>query len=58
MKIKFAYVEPKLEEETTAIAGKKTQKFDGKNPKYADNFGGQAVRTTGRAIPSWRQGVS
>ena len=58
--VKFGYVESKLNEETKAIIGKKTEKFDpkkGDQPKIADTFGGMIGKGPSRAIPVWRQGV-
>ncbi len=57
--VKFGYVESKLTEETKAIIGKKTEKFDpkkGDQPKFAETFGGMLGKGPSRAIPSWRQG--
>ena len=56
---KFAYVDSKLDDETTAAKTKKRDKFDIANEKgrAAETFGGHVVRFTGRAIPMWRQGV-
>ena len=58
MKAKFAYVEPKLDHQTAAIANKKTKKFDPKQDqgKLADTFGGMLGKGMSRAVPSWRQG--
>ena len=58
--VKFGYVESKLNEETKAIQGKKTEKFDtkkGDQPRIADTFGGMLGKGPSRAIPTWRQGV-
>ena len=55
--IKYAHVNSKLEEKTTAIKEKKRQKFDGKDKKEANTFGGQLLMTGIRAVPSWRQGL-
>lgn len=57
--IKFAYVEPKLTEATKTYESRKREKFDYKDgdKKYGDNFGGGFTRSSGRAIPSWRQDV-
>jgi len=57
--VKFGHVESKLTEETKAIIGKKTEKFDpkkGDQPKIADTFGGMLGKGPSRAIPTWRQG--
>ena len=55
--IKYAHVGSKLEDETTAIKEKKRSKFDGKEKKEANTFGGQLLMTGIRAVPSWRQGL-
>ncbi len=55
--IKFAYVNSKLEEKTTAVKEKEREKFDGKHKKDANTFGGQLLMTGVRAVPEWRQGL-
>jgi hypothetical protein len=51
--LKFAYVAPKFEENTVAMKEKKRDKFDGKDKKEANTFGGQLLMS-GRAVPAWR----
>lgn len=51
----WAYVDSRLQQETTAFIKRKEDK---KRENRAESFGGQLLRTTGRAIPSWRAGVS
>jgi predicted cobalt transporter CbtA len=58
-KHKFSYVESKLTSTTVAIESKQTKKY---NPETASSrdaitLAGNVLRTTGRAIPLWRQGV-
>lgn len=53
-KVAWAHVESKLEEETAASLLRKEAK---KPENRVDTFGGAVVRTTGRAIPSWRAGL-
>lgn len=55
--IKYAHVGSKLEEKTTAIKEKEREKWDGKEKKEANTFGGQLLMTGVRAVPSWRQGL-
>lgn len=56
---KYQNVKPKFKEETTSVMGKQRGKFDPNvdKGKYANNMAGNLVRTTGRAIVAWRQGV-
>lgn len=53
-KVAWAHVESKLEEETAASLQRKGAK---KAENRVDTFGGMVVRTTGRAIPTWRAGL-
>lgn len=55
--IKYAYINSKVDEKTTAIKEKQRSKFDGKEKKDANTFGGQLLMTGVRATPSWRQGL-
>ena len=54
--LKYAYVNSKVDEKTTAMKEKEREKFDGKEKKDANTFGGQLLMS-GRAVPSWRQGL-
>jgi len=49
--IKYAHVSNKLEEKTIAIKEKAREKFDGKEKKDANTFGGQLFVGGMRAIP-------
>jgi hypothetical protein len=51
----WAYVDSRLQQETTAFIKRKEDK---KPVNRADSFAGQLIRTTGRAVPSWRGGLS
>lgn len=56
---RFSGVVSKLDHETVAILGRQRDKFDPKKDtgRFADNLAGGCIRTTGRAMPSWRQGM-
>ncbi|KAL4434876.1 hypothetical protein ABPG74_021215 [Tetrahymena malaccensis] len=58
---KYAYVPSKLNEKTTASKMKEGEKVEtGKIDRFgscAQTFGGAPVKFTGRAVPSWRNGV-
>ena len=56
-KIKFSYIEPKLNQPTVAHQAHLREKHDGKDSKTANTFGGQIVRSSGRAMAGWRSGV-
>jgi len=55
----YAYVEPKLNEETKAAVLRKREKFDPTKDsgRIGDTFGGDLTRKFGRAVPSWRNGL-
>ena len=53
--LKYAYLNNKLDEKTTAMKEKQRDKFDGKEKKDANTFGGQLIPTGIRAVPGWMQ---
>jgi hypothetical protein len=55
--VKYSHVNSKVEEKTTAVKEKQREKFDGKEKKDANTFGGNLLMTGVRAMPSWRQGL-
>jgi len=55
--IKYSYVNNKLEHKTTAMKEKEREKFDGKDKKEANTFGGQLLMTGVRATPAWMKGL-
>ena len=55
--IKYSYVNSKLEEKTTSIREKQRDKFDGKDRKDANTFGGNLLGIGVRATPQWMQGL-
>ena len=54
---KYAYLNNKLDHKTTAIREKEREKFDGKEAKQANTFGGQLLTTGVRATPTWMKGA-
>jgi hypothetical protein len=55
--VKYAHVNSKVEEKTRAVKEKEREKFDGKEKKEANTFGGQLLMVGMRAVPEWRQGL-
>lgn len=55
--MKYSHVSNKLEHKTTAIKEKEREKFDGKDRKEANTFGGQLLMTGVRATPTWMKGL-
>ncbi len=55
--VKYAHINSKLDEKTTAIKEKARSKYDGQNGKSANTFGGDLLQIPSRAIPAWRQGL-
>lgn len=57
--LRLENVKGKLLEETQALKDKHRLKFDPNTQqgKYADNMGGNVIRTTGRALAGWMHGV-
>jgi hypothetical protein len=55
----YAWVEPRLNEQTKAAADKARTKYDARvdGPRSASTFGGQVTRSSGRAMVGWRQGL-
>lgn len=57
LKEKYNYVDSRLNNETNSIAQKQTEKYDYKNKnKFNDKagfLGGNIVRMTGKAVPTW-----
>lgn len=51
--IKYSHVDGRLTQKTTAMKEKEREKFDGKEKKEANTFGGQLLMTGVRATPSW-----
>jgi hypothetical protein len=51
--VKYSHVGARLDQKTTAIKEKEREKFDGKDKKEANTFGGQLLMTGVRATPSW-----
>jgi hypothetical protein len=55
--VKYSYVSSKVDEKTTAVKEKQRDKFDGKNKKDANTFGGNLLHQGIRATPTWMQGL-
>lgn len=55
--VRFAHVGTKIEQKTTAVKEKEREKFDGKERKEGNTFGGQLLMTGVRATPSWMKGL-
>ncbi len=55
--VKYSHVNNKLEHKTTAMKEKEREKFDGKDRKDANTFGGQLLMTGVRATPAWMKGL-
>lgn len=56
--MKYAYIDSKLNVETTAVQQHKREKYDGKSNKEASTMAGNVVRFSGRAQVQWRQGIN